>query len=348
MDVLENELLKYHTTMKVGGPAKYFITANTIHELIEAYKFAKQKNLPLEVIGDGSNIIFTDSGFDGVVVKNNTKGFKLNSNGILKVNAGEKWDEVVKKSVQANFSGLEALSWIPGTVGGAPVNNIGAYGQECKDTLLEIEALDTTSGSIVTLNNKQCNFSYRDSIFKSLNRHKYIILSVTFALNKVSSGQQYNIPNYKSLQQKLLDLKINNPTIKDVRNAVIKLRKSKLPDPTKIPNTGSFFKNPIVSNKKYNLLLKNYAGMPAYSYSSTDKKLYSGWLLETAGLKQYSCNGIGPYQKQALVITNTKDGNYKDLEIVFKHIQKTVYDVFEIKLEIEPEIIKWVSLKNHY
>lgn len=340
MDVLENEPLKNHTTMKVGGPARYFITAKSKQELLNAYKFAKQNDLPIEIIGDGSNIIFTDAGFKGLIIKNCILGYNLSDRGILKASAGEKWDDIVKKSVEANFSGIEALSYIPGTVGGAPVNNIGAYGQECKDTLKEVEVLDTLSGKYIILTNKQCEFSYRNSIFKSTKRHQYIILSATFALHKTDSSTHYKAPNYKSLQQELIKLNIKLPTIKDVRKAVIKLRKSKLPDPKIIPNTGSFFKNPIVSNKEYNLLLKKYPDMPAFLYTKTTKKLYAGWLLETAGLKEYSYNGVEPFSKQALVLTNIKNGSYKDLEIVFKHIQKTVLDIFGIKLQIEPEIIK--------
>ena len=340
MEVLEYEPLKNYTTMRVGGPARYFIKAKSKQEIIDAYNFAKQKKLPIEIIGDGSNIIFTDDGYGGVVVKNHIKGFDLNKDGYIKAYAGEQWDRVVKSSVQANLSGIEALSWIPGTVGGAPVNNIGAYGQEIKDSIVEIETLDTISGKLVILNNKQCEFSYRDSIFKSSKRHRYIIISTTLKLKKISSFKDYKPPIYKSLVQELSNLKVKNPTIQDIRRAVIGLRTSKLKKNKKIPNTGSFFKNPIISNKKYNLLLKKYPDMPAFIYSSTSKKLYAGWLLDKAGLKKYSHNGISPYQKQALVLTNLKNSSYKDLETVFKHIQNKIHDTFDIKLEIEPEIIK--------
>lgn len=340
MYILENEPLKNHTTMRIGGPARYFIDVKTKEEIIEAYNFSKKNNLPIEVIGGGSNIIFTDAGYRGVVLKNNIQGLNFKRENLITAFAGEKWDNVVEQCVNVNLGGIEALSWIPGTVGGAPVNNIGAYGQEIKDTLAEVEALDTLSGKLVVLNNEQCKFTYRDSIFKSSKRHQYIIISITLALKKISSAQEYKPPIYKSLEQELINLNIKNPKIKDVRTAVVKLRKSKLPDPEKIPNTGSFFKNPIVSNQKYNFLLKKFPDMPAFTFDKTSKKLYAGWLLDKVGLKNYSHKGICLYKKQALVLTNPKQGTYKDLETTYKHIQKNIYDNFDIHLEIEPEIIK--------
>lgn len=333
----QNVKLSKYDTMRIGGPAKYLCVVNNEQDLLEALNFALNKSLTILVLGKGSNTVFTDTGYNGLVIINDITGLKLDTkNSTIYAGAGEIWDDVVELAVNNDLIGIESLSLIPGTIGASPVNNIGAYGQELKDTLYSIRAYDTHLKSFVELKNIDCDFSYRNSIFKSKYYGRYIITQVNLKL-KPYNAKHYTPPNYPSLQEELN--KISGP-IKpiDVRNAVINVRTSKLPDPAIIANTGSFFKNPIVSKKLADSLKKVYPDMPVYDFGF-NKKLAAGWLIEKAGLKGYEKNGIAIHNKQALVITNQSADSFDDLKYIIDLVIKSVNDKFGVKLEPEPEII---------
>lgn len=335
MKIYQNEPLFSKTTMRLGGPAKYLCYVTNEQEAVDATIFAKQNNLKIITIGGGSNIIFGDNGFDGLVVVNQIMGVNIDKiSNILIAGAGENWDDVVKTSVEANLSGIECLSLIPGTMGGAPVNNIGAYGQEIKDTLLSIRALDTATHNFVNLNNQDCQFGYRQSIFKSSQHGRYIITAVSLKLNNASG---LIVPNYASLQTALSTNNITNPTLLDIRNTVINIRNSKLPDPKIIANTGSFFKNPIVTNQKRDELIRIYPNLVYFEYND-QTKLAAGWLIDNAGLKGYHLDGIKVYEKQALVLVNEGTRSAQALFNMVKHIKTVILQKYGVNLQVEPEI----------
>ena len=240
MDILKDQTLATHTTMQLGGNAHYMVIVHTEDELLDAVRYAQKNQLKTMVLGSGSNIVFSDKGYDGLVILNQITGISIDPvTGLASAKSGSNWDEFVKKSVENNLSGIEALSLIPGTVGASPVNNIGAYGQEVKDTITKVRALDTQSLIYIELLNEDCQFSYRDSIFKSIEYGKYIITEVFFKLTPVTN--EYTAPHYASLQTALQLQGITQPTVQNVRDVIISIRQAKLPDPTALPNAGSFF-----------------------------------------------------------------------------------------------------------
>ena len=337
MDILKNQTLATHTTMQLGGNAQYMVAARTEDELAEAVEYAHQNQLKIMVLGTGSNIVFGDAGFNGLVILNEINGINIDPvTGIVSAKSGTKWDEFVQQCVAQNLAGIEALSLIPGTVGASPVNNIGAYGQEVKDTITKVRALDTHTNSFVELTNSECQFSYRNSIFKTGDYGRYIITEVTFQLAPVK--EHFNAPHYASLQTAMQAQSITTPTVQNIRDIVIGIRQSKLPDPAVLPNTGSFFKNPIVSQEQCNALLQQYPSMPYFAHAQ-GFKLAAGWLIDTAGLKGYAQDGMRVYDKQALVLVNDGTRSFQSLLNMKNHIQQTVYEKFGVMLEPEPEII---------
>lgn len=335
MEFLQNQPLQSHTTMKLGGPAKYLCVVQSNQDVVDAVNFASQKSLPIMVLGGGSNIIFSDAGFNGLVIINSIDGLSIdNIDKKMVCGAGVIWDDAVKASVEAGLSGIEALSLIPGTVGGAPVNNIGAYGQEVSQTIESIEAYDLKTNEFVKLNNQQCNFSYRSSLFKNDEYGRYIIVKVTMQLK---DAKDYTAPTYASLQSALGNAGITNPIIQDIRNTVIAIRSDKLPDPRTIPNTGSFFKNPIVSNQKRDELLAVYPNLVYFEFKDKTK-LAAGWLIDNAGLKGYEKDGIQIYEKQALVLVNIGTRSYQALDNMKTYIQNVVKEKYGVDLEVEPEL----------
>ena len=334
IEIKSNVSLRDFTTMRIGGSARYLTTIKNEDDLLEALGFAEKNNLQTIVLGDGSNIIFSDQGFDGLVLINQIKGIEINNN-IIKASSGENWDNLVSASIEQGLSGIETLSLIPGTVGGAPVNNIGAYGQEVKETISKIHAFDTHKKIFVELSNDQCGFKYRNSIFKSSEHGRYIITQVVFELDKYNP-KSYKMPEYNSLKEKLSEKK--NPNLKDVRQAVIEIRSNKLPDPRIVANTGSFFKNPIITNEEFASFINKHPLAPNYP-AKDGIKIAAAWLIENAGLKGYKNNGIKVSDKQALVLINESSSNFNDLMEVYTFIINSVNNIFGITLEIEPEII---------
>ena len=338
MNIIENYPLLKLNTFGLDVKAKYFTSINTINELIELTKTNVFKDLELLILGGGSNILFTKD-FDGLVILNNIKGKEIidqNQQSIfLKIGAGENWHELVMYCVDKGWGGIENLSLIPGNTGTAPMQNIGAYGVEIKETFVELEALEISSGKIVKFNNSDCEFGYRESVFKNKMKNQYIILNITLELKK---NPVLNI-NYGDVKAILESQNIKNPAIKEVSNAIIRIRQSKLPDPKKIGNSGSFFKNPIVSLNQLELIKKNYPNVVNYEINENEFKIAAGWLIERAGWKGKKFNNYGVHEKQALVLVNYGLANGMKIFELSEKIILDIKDKFEITLEREVNII---------
>ncbi len=336
MDIHTNIPLKNFTTMKLGGPARFMVDVRTTDELMTVYRNARSKNLPIFILGGGSNVIAKDEGFPGLVIRIRIPGFETINDDVstttIKVGAGESWDQTVKRTVDMRLTGMEALSMIPGTVGGAPVQNIGAYGQEVSETIASLEAYDSKTDAIVTLTNEQCKFSYRNSIFRSTETGRYIITSVTFKLYK-SAPQP---PFYDALQAYFDQHGITMFTQQIIRDAVIAIRSEKLPDPSTTPNTGSFFKNAIIEDWQLAELTTKYPDIKTYEMGDGRIKVPTGWLIEKVGLKGQLLHGIRVHDKNALVLINESASGYADLAAARDEIIGKVRDTFRIQIEQEP------------
>lgn len=336
MDLHKDLPLKNYTTMRLGGPAKFMTQVSTPSAVAEVIQNAKQAGLQWFVLGGGSNVIARDDGFDGVVILNRIKGFEVLSSADgrtrLKIGAGENWDDVVQRSVDMHLTGIEAMSAIPGTAGAAPVQNVGAYGQEIADTLVSLEAYDTTTDSFVELSAADCNFSYRHSIFRGEAWGRYIITSITLELSQNAPQP----PFYKAVQDYFdaHDVTMFTPSV--IRDAVLAIRFEKLPDPNIHPNTGSFFKNAIVERWQYDELTARYDSIPHYDMPDDHLKIPTGWLIEQAGYKGHTLYGMHVHDKNALVLINESATGYSDLAAARDEIIGAVRDQFRIQIEQEP------------
>ena len=340
MQIQNNIPLSTLTTMRLGGLAHEVVTISSKIELEEAVAYANHHKKTFFVIGGGSNIIARATDYTGVILLSCIPGFEILDETAttitIRIGAGEMWDETVKQTVELGFSGIEAMSAIPGTVGATPVQNVGAYGQEIADTFIELEAYDTDTHTWVTLDKEACHFSYRNSIFKNTHNRHHIIVSVTLRLKK----QWLSPPFYDSLARYFDDHQITEFAPTTIRQAVISIRTSKLPDPKHIANTGSFFKNPIVTQEIAAKLLALYPTMPHFSVPNDNTiKLAAGWLIEQAGLKGYESHGLRIYQENALVIVNDSATSYTQLADFKDEIIDGVYKKFGISLEQEPETL---------
>lgn len=334
----ENVLLKDYTTMKLGGPARYMATVNTRDELVNLVQQAG--DMPIMVLGEGSNIIIGDKGFNGLVILNRIKGFEVYDQDPaatkIKIGSGEQWDSVVQRSAEMGLSGIECLSAIPGCMGAAPVQNIGAYGQEIADTLIELEAFDLETKQFVNFNNADCDFTYRKSTFNSgKNKGRYIITSVSLQLQKTVMQP----PFYNSLQIYLDKHQIADFSPFNLRSAVVAIRSNKLPDPKLIPNSGSFFKNPVIENWQADRFKSEYPDVKIFPMGDNLSKIAAGWLVDNCDLKGLEMDGFKVYDNNALVITNQGNGTYQGLVKIREYIINTVRDKFRIALEQEPEEI---------
>jgi UDP-N-acetylmuramate dehydrogenase len=336
MEVHTNIPLKNFTTMKLGGPARFMVEARTPEEVKAVYDNAVSKNLPIFILGGGSNVIAKDDGFPGIVIRVRIPGFEIIADDIntttIKIGAGENWDVVVKRTVDMHLSGIEAMSMIPGTTGATPIQNVGAYGQEIADTLVSLEAYDSQTKSFVVLENTACGFSYRDSIFRGDQKNRYVITSVTLKLSK-SLPQA---PFYDALQTYFDTHNIHMFTGETVRNAVIAIRSEKLPDPSLRPNTGSFFKNALVDNWRLDELQKTFPDMKVFDMGNGTSKVPTGWLIEKAGLKGQLLHGMRVHDKNALVLINESANGYADLAAARDEIIGAVRDTFRIQIQQEP------------
>lgn len=336
MDVMTNISLKQYTTMKLGGEARYMATADSASDVVSLYRNARKENLPIFVLGGGSNVITHDEVFEGIVLLNKIKGFEVISETDettdVKIGAGEVWDEVVEKAIELGLQGIEAMSGIPGTAGAAPVQNVGAYGQEIADTLISLEAYDSKTDTIVTISADECDFSYRNSIFRDKEKGRYCILNITLRLNKAEPKPPY----YASLQKYIDENDIREVNLSVIRVAVLNIRSEKLPDPAELPSAGSFFKNALVEKWKLEELQKEYSDIPNYAMSDGRYKIPTGWLIDKAGLRGYRSHGMRVYEKNALVLVNDSASGYNDLAAIREEIVQIVFDKFGIKIEQEP------------
>ncbi len=364
MKVQENIPLSDLTTMRVGGVACWVLTCENRDDIVAAIDFADKKGKPWFVLGGGSNVVAGDD-FDGVIILNRIKGFeKVSADEIsetYRIGAGEVWDEAVAKLCAKDLSGVECLSLIPGCAGSTPVQNVGAYGQEISQTLTELTVFDTRDNSFKALLNSDCNFSYRNSIFKSQKDRHYIICDITLRLSR-----QFMQPPFYEALQRYLD-KDNSASSSDlirgsgenvykedsrdehendnrsfspseIRRAVIAIRDSKLPRVEELPSTGSFFKNPILSAEKAADFLQKFPDAPHWKMPENKVKFAAGWLIDTAGLKGYENYGFQLYPKNALVITNVAKQNSAENLAKFKaDVVAKVRGKFGITLEQEPE-----------
>ncbi len=333
MKVLQNISLKPYNTFGIQANAKRFVTVNSIKELKEI--IASEKSLFL--LGGGSNILLTDD-VKKLVIHINTKGIIVNdfdkNEVLVTAEAGENWHELVLWCVSQNYGGLENLALIPGNVGTSPIQNIGAYGVEIKDVFQQLEAIDIETGKTKIFTNSDCNFGYRNSVFKNELKGKYIISNVTFKLTK--KNHNINI-SYGAIKELLTDKE--NPSIKEIADAVIAIRQSKLPDPKKIGNSGSFFKNPVITSDLFKELSEKHPEIPHYRISKNEIKIPAGWLIEQCGFKGKRFGDAGVHEKQALVLVNYNNATGKEIYALAQKIQQKVMETFKISLEIEVNVI---------
>lgn len=336
MEIHTNIPLKNFVTMRLGGNARFMTDVRSIDEIIAIIDRAAAQNLPFYIFGGGSNTIVYDEGFDGIVIRNRIMGQEILSETpsevSIRVGAGEQWDEFVKKTVDMRLTGIEALSGIPGTVGAAPVQNIGAYGQEVAETIVSLDAYDTQSKTLVSLSNDDCRFSYRNSIFRDTEMGRYIITFVTFRLYK-SAPQP---PFYEAVQRYLDEHTITIYTPQVIRDAVLAIRTDKLPDPKLKPNNGSFFKNAIIEDWQLTDLRETYPDIPTYNMPDGRYKVPTGWLIEQAGFKGKLLHGIRVHDKNALVLINESATSFADLASARDEIAGKIRDTFRILIEQEP------------
>ena len=330
--IRRNVSLEPYNSLAVTAVADFLVEVDSLLALREAMEFANTKKLPRLVLGEGSNSVFSGD-FEGLVILNRILGRELVADNDawveLKVGAGENWHSLVKYTLTKKWFGLQNLALIPGMAGAAPMQNIGAYGVELSDLLTSVDCIEIASGKLKTLSNQECNFAYRESIFKHELRNKVIITSINLRLQKQAS---VNI-SYPSLASCFTGL----PSPHEVFDAVCAIRSVKLPMPSDIPNAGSFFKNPIVSAKHRNSLLASYPDLVSFTVGA-DYKLAAGWLIEKAGWKQKNFDGVRVHQEQALVIVNPNRRPGSSVIQFAQKIQADIAEKFDVTLEIEPRI----------
>jgi UDP-N-acetylmuramate dehydrogenase len=335
MEIQTNFSLKNYNTFGISAAAKSFISVTSEDKLITVL----QQQQDIFILGGGSNMLLTKD-IEKTVVHVNLKGIaitkEMDDYVWVTAQAGENWHEFVLWCLERNFGGLENLSLIPGNVGTTPIQNIGAYGVEIKDTMVSCEAIATKTQEKHIFTNAECAFEYRESIFKKELKDQYIITAVTFQLTKKNHQLK---TSYGAIEAELQQKNISNPTIQDVSRAVIAIRQSKLPDPKELGNSGSFFKNPIIPRITYEKALQNYPEMPHYKVSEELVKVPAGWLIEQAGFKGKRFGDAGIHKNQALVLVNYGNATGAEIEAVSKDIQKTVLEKFGIAIEAEVNII---------
>lgn len=336
MNILENHSLKKLNTFGIDALAKYYTEAFSVEELKETLD--DKKGLQKLILGGGSNILLTKD-FSGIVIKNNLKGIELlkedKDHFYIKAGAGENWHGFVKHCIDKGYAGVENLSLIPGNVGAGPMQNIGAYGVELKDVFHELEALNINTQNIEAFSNKECRFGYRESIFKHDAKGQYVITSVTLRLNKIPV---YNT-SYGAIEKELEEMGVKELSIKAISDAVINIRSSKLPDPARIGNAGSFFKNPVIDSAKFEALKKEFPEIVGYKNSETEVKLAAGWLIEQCGWKGKTFGEAGVHKNQALVLVNYGNAKGNEIYELSQKILDSVEEKFGVLLEREVNII---------
>lgn len=334
----ENKSLKEFNTFGIECRARYFVRVKSESDLIEVYKNEKFKDIEKMIIGGGSNILYT-ADYKGLVIKNEIPGISVlseNENFIfIESGAGVVWHDFVLFCIDKNYAGIENLSLIPGCVGAAPMQNIGAYGVEVKDVIEEVHALDLSELKKVVFSNKECGFGYRESIFKNVARNKYCITKVVFRLNKNPEFKT----SYGAITEELAKFPNENLSIKKISDAVIRIRRSKLPDPAIIGNAGSFFKNPEVGKDLALKLINEFPEMVVYPVSENKTKIAAGWLIEKAGWKGFKQDDYGVHKNQALVLVNYGNAEGHHLLDLSEKIISSVFEKFGVRLEKEVNIV---------
>lgn len=340
MNLKQNVSLADYSTMGLGGAAAYLLEVSDRMVVAEACSWARSRSLPVLMIGGGSNIVWRDEGFSGLVLVNKIAGFDIHdedeNSACLTIGAGENWDEAVKRSVEAGLTGIEALSLIPGTAGATPVQNVGAYGQEISDTLVSVEAFDSVTGQFVIIKAGDCGFGYRTSRFKTEDHGRFFIVSVSLRLKKAGPKP----PFYPAVQKYFDEHAITEFSPARLREAVIDIRTKKLPDPAKVHNTGSFFANPVVDRSVYEALQVKFPDIPGWA-AGNQVKIPAAWLLDKANLKDFhdKTTGMATWPTQPLVLVNEHAKNTKDLLMFKQTIIDTIRSKFGITLKQEPELL---------
>ncbi|MDQ4121235.1 MAG: UDP-N-acetylmuramate dehydrogenase [Acidobacteriota bacterium] len=351
IELIENYALAPLTTLKVGGAARFFVSAENENEIAEAVDFARKRDLPLFVLGGGSNILISDDGFDGLVLKIANRGievFREENKASIIAQAGEDWDEFVRFCVEENLAGVECLSGIPGSVGATPVQNVGAYGQEVSDTIESVRVLERETGKFFDLTNADCRFAYRSSIFNGAERDRFIVLAVNFVLQPKGEPTI----RYKDLQQFFKDRE--KPNLKETREAVLQIRRAKsmviAADDPNSNSVGSFFKNPIVENGEFAQIaetarrlhfIEEGALPPHFPAGENSVKIPGAWLIEKAGFqKGYTKNGrAGISSNHTLAIVNHGSASAADILDLANEIQARVKEIFRVELKPEPVFV---------
>ncbi len=341
MNIQENVSLAGYSTMRLGGKARYLAESKSEEELVELVSWSREKNIPLIMIGSGSNIIWRDEGFEGLVIVNCIMGKTVvqqdEQSAVIKIGAGENWDEIVAWAVEMNLSGIEFLSAIPGKAGAAPVQNIGAYGAELSNCLIEASVYDSLESSFGSIRAEDCGFGYRTSRFKTTDKKRFLITSIALKLDKKNPAP----PFYESLQVYFDSHNITRFSPKVVRDAVIEIRKNKLPDPKFVANNGSFFTNPMVSAEQFEALKEKYADIKGWPTAGGKVKLAAGWMVEKAGFRGVHDpeTGMATNPNQALVLINEHARSTADLLKFKQKIVARVQEMFGVTLEQEPELL---------
>jgi len=333
-----NISLKPYNTFGIDVMALNFANFSSVEELALILQNPITKSLPLLILGGGSNLLLTKD-YEGLVLKNELHGIDIieskDNSVFVKSAAGEIWHDLVLFAIKNNLGGIENLSLIPGSVGAAPMQNIGAYGVEIKDVFHELEAYEIETGKIKKFSLEECNFGYRESVFKHQLKGKFIVISVTLKLTK---NPVLNT-SYGAINDELQKRGILYPTIKDVSDAVISIRKSKLPDPKEIGNSGSFFKNPVVTKTKFLELKEKFPAIVNYPLDENNVKLAAGWLIENAGWKGKTIGNYGVHKNQALVLVNYGGAKGEDIYNLSEEILQSVKSLYGVELEREVNVI---------
>lgn len=339
LEVKQDINLAGFTTLGIGGNARFFVRAKTETHVTEAVKFAETNSLKLFVLGGGSNVLVSDAGFDGLVLQIGVKGIELRENGAITAAAGEDWDDFVAHCVRNDLAGVECLSGIPGLVGGTPVQNVGAYGQEVSETIVSVRCFDRAKHTFVTLARGECGFTYRTSIFNSTERDRYIVLSVSYSL--VPGGAPKIA--YPELERAIANSTTKSTTLREVRDKILEIRRAKSmvidADDPNSKSAGSFFKNPIVEKDKFEEMRIKYAKMPFFEFGESFK-IPAAWLIENAGFhKGFTHGDAGISSKHTLALINRGGATAAELISLKQKIEQGVWAEFDIELQMEPVFV---------
>lgn len=339
MKITENQSLLSLNTFGLDVKSKWYLDATNVSELQSVITDSRFRGIRKMILGGGSNVLFKTD-FDGLIIHNTISGIEIISEDdnfvFVKSGAGVVWNDLVQFAIQRNFPGLENLSLIPGSVGASPIQNIGAYGVEIKKTFHELTAVGLEDGKVRTFNSAECRFGYRDSIFKQEAKGKFAIVDVTFRLNK----KEVLNTSYGAINDQLKLMNVTAPTIRDVSNAVIAIRQSKLPDPRIIGNAGSFFKNPEIPVSQFEELKTSYPDIVGYPSQSSKVKVAAGWLIEKAGWKGKRIGNVGMHEKQALVLVNHGGASGEELIAHALRVQQSVQENFGVHIEMEVNVVE--------